>query len=126
MGSKTFTVSAVDGAGNTASKSVSYKVAYGVCLLYDPSHANKTCRRRVVVVTAVQVVMLSDSTTAQVTDAGDANPDSNFRFDPPLGGSGGYAFNLKTTGLSTGTYALAWSATGDPTVHGSEVTFQIK
>jgi hypothetical protein len=60
-----------------------------------------------VVVTAVQVVKLSDSTTAQVTDAGDANPDSNFRFDPTLGGSGGYAFNLKTTGLSTGTYALA-------------------
>ena len=77
-------------------------------------------------VTAVELVKLSDSATGEVVDAGNANPDGNFRFDPSLGGSGGYQFNLKTTGLATGTYALAWTATGDPAVHRSEVLFQVR
>jgi endoglucanase Acf2 len=54
-------------------------------------------------------------------DAGSANPDSAFRFDAA---SGAYIFNLKTTGLQTGTYALSFTATGDPTTHA--VTFQIR
>ena len=49
--------------------------------------------------------------------AGNANPDSNFRFYPALGGTGGYIFNLKTTGLATGSYKLFFTLTGDPTVH---------
>jgi len=45
-----------------------------------------------------------------IDDAGNANPDSDFRFDPTLGTSGGYIFNLKTTGLTTGTYNLYFTA----------------
>jgi hypothetical protein len=56
-------------------------------------------------------------------DAGSANPDNNFRFDPTLGTTGGYIFNLKTTGLATGTYAVSFVATGDPTTH--TVQFQV-
>jgi hypothetical protein len=59
-----------------------------------------------------------------VEDAGNANPDSNFRFDASLGGSGGYIYNLSTKGMSTGTWALRFRATGDPTLHRLE--FQLK
>jgi hypothetical protein len=38
--------------------------------------------------------------------------------------SDSYIFNLKTTGLSTGTYALTFMATGDPIPH--TVQFQVR
>jgi hypothetical protein len=57
-------------------------------------------------------------------DAGNANPDNDFRFDPTLGGTGGYIFNLKTTGLSTGTYNVSFTVSGDPVAHA--VQFQVK
>ena len=53
--------------------------------------------------------------------SGSANPDANFRYD---GGLGGYIFNLKTTGLTTGTYALEFSVTGDPVKH--RVQFKVR
>ncbi|HZT40533.1 MAG TPA: hypothetical protein VFA07_00005, partial [Chthonomonadaceae bacterium] len=56
--------------------------------------------------------------------AGDANPDNDFRFDCTLGMAGGYIFNLKTTGLGTGTYNLNFTAGSDPTTH--SVQFQVK
>jgi hypothetical protein len=56
--------------------------------------------------------------------SGNANPDNDFRFDPALGGSGGYIYNLKTTGLSTGTYNLYFNAGNDPVLHA--LVFQVK
>jgi hypothetical protein len=140
VGSKVFTVHATDSVGNAAARSVSYDVAFGVCLLYDHTKAKKSgstiplkiqlcdsAGRNVSspadVVTAVQLVKLSDSATSAVEDAGNSNPDDNFRWDAGLAG---YIFNLKTTGLATGTYAMAIRASGDPTLHGSEVLFQIR
>jgi hypothetical protein len=142
-GTKVFTVDAADAAGNVASRTVSYTVAYAVRLLYDPGQPKKSgstipvkiqlsdafgrnVSAAAVAVTAVGLVRLSDSTTGEVEDPGHANPDGNFRFDPALGGNGGYQFNLKTTGLLTGTYALAWTASGDPTLHPTEVQFQVR
>jgi hypothetical protein len=142
-GAKVFTVSAVDGAGNVSSRSVSYAVSYGVCLLYDPSHAKKSgstipikiqlCDANghnvsapAVVVAAQQVVKLADGSAGGVVGPGEASPDRGFRYHADLGAGGGYKFNLKTTGLSAGTYAIVWIATGDPTVHGSDVVFQIR
>jgi hypothetical protein len=61
-----------------------------------------------------------------VDDAGNANPDSNFRFDGGLGPNGGYIFNLKTTGLATGTYVLTFTVAGDPTTHNTELVFQVR
>ena len=52
-----------------------------------------------------------------VQDSGNANPDYDFR---NVGGSGqnsGYVFNLDTSGLATGTYALQFSVSGDPVPH---------
>ena len=55
---------------------------------------------------------------------GNANPDNNFRFESGLGGTGGYIYNLKTTGLSTGTYNLYFNAGNDPVLH--TLQFQVK
>jgi hypothetical protein len=48
---------------------------------------------------------------------GNANPDNDFRFDPTLGSSGGYIFNLSTGGLAPGTYSLQFTAGSDPITH---------
>jgi hypothetical protein len=66
---------------------------------------------------------VSNATTSTVQDAGHANPDGDFRFDQSLDG-GGYVFNLRTTGLSSGTYELTFVATGDSTQHA--LTFQVR
>jgi uncharacterized repeat protein (TIGR01451 family) len=114
---------------------------YHICLLYDPTHAVKSgatvpikialcdsngndVSSSSIVVTAVSLVQISTSTTDTIEDAGNSNPDNNFRFDPTLGATGGYIFNLKTTGLGTGTYNLGFTAGSDPTVH--TVSFQVK
>ena len=47
--------------------------------------------------------------------------DGKFRFDQTLPG---YVFNLKTTGLTTGTYRMNFSISGDPLPH--FVTFGVK
>jgi hypothetical protein len=71
--------------------------------------------------TAETVMRVSDNADGPLDDAGSANPDANFRYD---GGLGGYIFNLKTTGLTTGTYALEFSVTGDPVKH--RVQFKVR
>jgi hypothetical protein len=141
VGARTFTVNAADDAGNRSSASISYSVAYNVCLLYDPTRAAKSgstfpikiqlCNAAganrsssTIVVTAMDVTKISDATTSDVIDAGNANPDSNFRYDPTLGGTGGYIFNLKTTGLGTGTYALTFSVPGETGTH--QAQFSVK
>jgi hypothetical protein len=47
--------------------------------------------------------MVSTSASGSVLDSGNASPDSTFRFDPTLGPTGGYIFNLKPAGLATRT-----------------------
>ncbi len=143
VGSQTFTVNASDAVGNASSQSVDYKVGYGVCLLYDATHAAKSgstipikfelcdaagnnVSSSAIVVSAVQVVMTSTNASFVVDDAGNANPDSNFRFDGGLAPTGGYIFNLQTTGLATGTYVLTFTVAGDPTTHNSELVFQVR
>jgi hypothetical protein len=76
------------------------------------------------VVTAVGVALVSTTAYGPVEDAGDANPDNNFRFDPTLTAGGGYVFNLKTTGLATGVYNLYFRVGSDPTLHA--VQFQVR
>ena len=66
------------------------------------------------VVHAVTLLKIDTTASTQVLDdAGNANPDFDFRYDPTLGGApGGYIFNLKTTGLTTGTYHLKFTVNG--------------
>jgi hypothetical protein len=114
---------------------------YRVCLLYDPNRAAKSgstipiklqlcdsngndLSSSSIVVTATSITQTSTSISGQVEDAGNANPDNNFRFDAGLGTTGGYIYNLKTTGLQTGTYSLNFTVTGDSVVYA--VPFQVK
>jgi hypothetical protein len=132
-GSYVLEVNAADKAGNTASRSHAYTIGYGVCnhqefgarrvgsvipmklQACDVSGANLS--RGTLVVTAVSIQKVSDSATSPVIDAGNANPDLNFRYDPTLfGGAGGYIFNLDTSGLTTGTYRLNFRIGSDPAV----------
>jgi uncharacterized repeat protein (TIGR01451 family) len=142
-GAKTFTVNSSDNVGNASAQPISYDVAYAACLLYDTTRAAKSGSTIPIkfqlcdalgndvssagtTVTALQVVMLSTNASSIVNDAGNATPDSNFRFDPSLGPTGGYIFNLNTTGLSTGTYVVTFRVSGDPTIHNSELIFQAR
>jgi hypothetical protein len=141
-GTHVFTVTSSDAAGNSAAKSVSYAVSYGVRLLYDSTQAKKSgstvpitlqladasginMSRSDVTLAVLDVVKVSNHASTAVEDAGNANPDADFRFDPTGGGTGAYVFNLRTTGLTTGTYILRFQASGDPVVHG-ETLFQVR
>lgn len=114
-------------------------VTYNVCLLYDPTKvvkAGSTVPLKVqlcsatganvsaaaTLLTAEQVSLISSTVAGTALDAGNANPDGNFRFDETLGP--GYAFNLKTTGLAMGIYDLTFSASADPRTHA--IRFQVK
>jgi microsomal dipeptidase-like Zn-dependent dipeptidase len=135
-GTKTFTVHSKDAVDNEASRTVSYDVAYNVCLLYDPTKVKKAgstvpiklqicdaaganLSRPDIAVVATSVLMVSTQTSGPVEDPGNSNPDGNFRYD-----SGGYHFNLKTTGLAAGTWELRFRIAGDPTEHGAG--FQVR
>lgn len=61
------------------------------------------------------------ASTAVVEDAGNANPDSAFRYDETLAG---YVYNLSTRGLSRGTWELRFTVSGDPTTYG--ITFDLR
>jgi hypothetical protein len=109
-GGKTFTVNASDQVGNTpAPQSASYTVGYGVVALYDQTKVHKsgsTVPIKIQVVDAngvnyssaslpvqaMSVVLVSANSSGTPEDAGNSNPDLNFRFDASLGG---YIFNLK-------------------------------
>jgi hypothetical protein len=140
-GSKDFVVNATDQVGNASTRVSNYDVTYRTLLLFDNTTAKKSgsvfaIRLQLgdvsgsnrsgedIVITATRIVRVSDSAPAPLEDAGNANPESNFRFDRALGGTGGYVFNLSTQGFSTGTYRLFFTAAGDPVEH--SVEFQVK
>ena len=121
---------------NSASGSGTLTVGYGIVALYDQTKVHQSGSTIPIkleitdangnnlssagtVVTAVGISLVSTSVYGPVEDAGNANPDNNFRF---TGDS--YIFNLKTTGLATGVYNLYFTVGADPTLH--TVQFQIK
>jgi hypothetical protein len=138
-GGKTFTVNATDQTGNTATpESVSYSVGYGVVALYDQTRVHKSgstvpIKIQIVdangvnyssaslVVQAMSVLMVSENASGTPEDAGNSNPDLNFRYDPSLGG---YIFNLKATGHAAGIYELHFVVGGGTTDH--VVQFRIR
>ena len=138
VGAKTFTVSTTDGAGNSTTVNVSYTVGYGVGPLYETNKVHKAGGTVPVklqlldyaganlssadkVLHVVGVSLISSVTTGEPADAGNANPDQSFRFDPTLGG---YIYNLKTTGYAPGTYRLSFTVGADPHVYTTD--FQVR
>jgi streptogramin lyase len=129
-----------DQVGNKIVK-VTLAPLYNTCLLYDPNKAAKSgatipmklqlcdgggnnLSSSSITVHAVSITQISTSISGPVEDSGNANPDNDFRFDPTLGETGGYVFNLKTTGLTTGTYKLDFVVTGDSARYSAP--FQVK
>jgi probable HAF family extracellular repeat protein len=107
---------------------------YHVCLLYDPGRpvkAGSTIAIKLqlcdanganlsapdIVLQAQGVQLVSTSAPGQLADAGNANPDHNFRYDATLGGTGGYIYNLSTKGFATGTYAIEFVVGSNPHVY---------
>lgn len=138
IGSHTFTVQAVDKVGHTVNVSRPYNVAFAICVLYDQTKvrtagstvpvklqlcdaAGANVSSASLVVQATGVKQVSSTVTGTPDDSGSANPDNAFRFDAA---SGAYVYNLSTRGLTTGTYALSFTASGDPTTH--TVQFQLR
>ncbi len=141
VGTKTFTVNATDSNDNSSSASVDYTVTYNICPLYSQGTSVKSgatipiklqlCdlngadqSASGIVVRATGVVMLSGNSSPYLQDAGNSNPDNDFRFDSTLGTTGGYIYNLSTKGYSSGTFALQFTAGSDPTTH--SVQFQVR
>jgi hypothetical protein len=117
------------------------KPLYSVCLLYDPTkavHSGATLPIKLqlcdgtgndvssstLTLHATSINQVSTSISGVVEDSGNANPDNDFRFDGTLGPTGGYIFNLKTTGLATGTYNLNFTVIGDSAAYSA--LFQVK
>ncbi|MGZ4896937.1 MAG: MBG domain-containing protein, partial [Candidatus Angelobacter sp.] len=115
--------------GSSSTVGVSLAVQYNVCLLYDGTRSvksgaaypikiylcdvnNRDVSSAGIIVHAVSVSMLS-GWSGPPEDAGNANPDMDFRYDSGQGPSGGYIFNLKTTGLGSGSYSLNFTAGPD-------------
>jgi hypothetical protein len=141
VGVHTFTVDARDAARNASQRSVQYVVAYAVCVLYDETKAHKLgstipirlqlCDAAGVNVSSsatsvhvAGVTRVSDDATGEFAGSGSANADGDFRYDETVGDTGGYVLNLATTGLSVGTWAVTFTAGGDPTLHG--VQFRVR
>lgn len=136
VGTHAFTVTGSDNVGHVVNVAHPYNVTFKICVFYDQTKAHQagsTVPVKIavcdvndvnvslpsIVLTATGVTLLSTNAPGPLEDAGDANPDNDFRFV-----QNAYVFNLKTTGLSTGTYGLTFTATGDPLPH--TVQFQVK
>jgi hypothetical protein len=138
-GTRSFTVTATDNTGNSAAPSVvNYTVNFGFQVLFDQTKAHKSgstipIKIRLVdanganvssaatLLHAVSVVQTASQASPFIEDAGNANPDFDFRYDASLGG---YIFNLKTTGYGTGSYLLNFAAGGGSTLY--SVGFQVR
>lgn len=129
VGSHTFTVNATDVAANPATKSVTYTVAYRICLLYDPSRpirgGNSTIpiRLRICDVNGANLsspdITLTPSQVVGPTTRPFTTP---FRYDAGLRG---YIVNLPTRGLADGSYNLRFTISGaDTTTHVAPFTLR--
>jgi hypothetical protein len=124
VGDYSFAVNAQDAVGNAATRSVEYWVAFNICPLYDQTKAVKSgaivpiklqlcdaaganVSTPATFVTATGLTYIGGTATGELMDAGDANPDDNFRYSEELAG---YIFNLKTTGLVAGTWEVVFRA----------------
>jgi len=106
-------------------------VAYDVCFEGTPEHAvNSDATLPIklylcdatgadgssqnILVTALNVVNRITGAVTPAVHPGNADPDDQFKYKSGVGSSGGYMFNLKTTGLATGSYDLTFQVASDP------------
>lgn len=111
-------------------------VGYRVCPQYDQRQAKHVGSTYPIVVTlcdgqganlsspsltlhATQVTNTATGSTYPVQSPGNSQPGNNFRYT-----DGQYQFNLKTTGLPSGSYTLSFTSSGDPSTY--TVGFAVK
>jgi hypothetical protein len=140
VGAKTFAVTATDNVGNGSNASIGFLIAFGQSVLYDQTKTHKSgstvpLRVQLVDATGANVsssaitvhtasVYQTSTTSGGVVEELYSPSDVDFVFDPTIGGSGGYRYNLRSNGFPSGTYRLHYTASGDPTEHYLE--FRIK
>jgi hypothetical protein len=148
IGTHTLTATATDLAGRTATTSTTYTVKYKVCgwdgatvksgatlpvKLYLCDINGNNLSSSTILVKATSLTKLDNTASGVVEDSGYANPDSNFRYDASLFGTGGHIFNLSTktpspalgagsTKLSIGTWKLSFTVDGV----GYSIAFDVK
>jgi hypothetical protein len=122
-----------DRISSGSSGSLTQNVTYGICPLFDQTrsvHSGATFPIKLqlcdgngndisssaIIVHATSVIAVSGF-SGTPDSPGNANPDTDFRFDATLGTSGGYIFNLSTGGLAAGSYSLQFVAGSDPITH---------
>ena len=137
-GTVSFVVNSTDQVDNASSATATYNVGYAVCLQYDATRVKRlgavvpikiqlcdnsgvNLSASTIVVTATSLTRAASTVSGVLDDAGNANPDGNFRFDAA---TGTYIYNLSTRGLTAGTWSVNFSVSGDPTSH--SVTFQVQ
>jgi DNA-binding beta-propeller fold protein YncE len=117
---------------------VSLTMTHRLCALYDasrPVKAGSTLPIKVTLcdaegtnqssatipIVAEAITLTSGAVAGELQDAGQSNADANFRYAADFNG---YIFNLQTTGLNTGTYALRVRVGAEPGIH--FLAFQVK
>ena len=122
-----------DRISSASSGSLTQNVEYGICPLYDQTRsvhsgatfpiklqlcdANGNDLSSSAIIVHATLVNAVSGFSGTPDASGNANPDNDFRFDPTLGTTGGYIFNLSTGGLAPGTYSLQFIAGSDPITH---------
>ncbi|HLZ20928.1 MAG TPA: hypothetical protein VKQ30_02220 [Ktedonobacterales bacterium] len=125
-GTQTFTVTATDQVGNVSTPLVvSYAVAYGISLQYNPARSVYSGAIYPILVELVDANGVNvSSATIPVTATGivDSTGKVVQTFSMPIPfksnlGTSMYVLPLSTTGLSNGSYSLTFIAGADPTTH---------
>ena len=129
LGVTVLTWTATDASLNATTATQTVTVAYNLCLLYDPTRAVKlgstipiklqlcaadgtNMSSASAVPHATTLVRTGTATTSVADDSGNANPDSDFRYDATLGGTGGYIYNLSTKNLTAGAWQMQFTLNG--------------
>ena len=134
-GVRTIVLTVTDDDGGSRAAHVERTIVYNVCLLYDPNRAvprGSTVSIKLQLCDANRAnlssasVLLSTQGVSPVTTPAGVSPsvDGSFRYDPTLGATGGYIYNVSTKGLSNGTYALRFTAGND--AYAYEARFKVK
>jgi hypothetical protein len=127
VGFHSFTVTAVDNVGNQSTQTVTYVVTYAICLLYDAGtpRAAGVYTFRIALCDAFGTNVSSNAVTVHatlitpggMTPTSNSQPTNDFDTFPGSGSTGGYIYVLSSKNLSSGSYELHVSATGDPIDH---------
>ena len=112
IGTKTFTVTATDAVGNSATQTVTYTVSYDVFLLYDPTKATTTITLQLRDGNGVNVSSASIVLTAKSID-GTIAQSATFSYVKSMNS---YKYSLPNK-LSSGSHTLYFAADSDPTLH---------